>query len=52
MLRLVNCVLVLLCVADDVSVEFVALVFVVYVLLRFSRLSSHADLRCRICGCC
>jgi hypothetical protein len=31
MLRLVSCVLLLLCVAEDDSVELVAFVFVVYV---------------------
>ena len=47
MLLLVSCVLLLLCVAYDDSVELVAFVFVVAV-----RPSSYADLRCFRCGCC
>lgn len=47
MLRLVSCVLVLLCVAEEFSVELVAFVLVVYVLLSRSRPSSNADFLCR-----
>lgn len=47
MLRLVNWVLVLLCVPEEFSVEFVAFVLVVFVRFSLSRPSSNADLRWR-----
>lgn len=47
MLRLVSCVLLVLLVVEEFSVELVALVFVVKVRLRPSRRSSKADFRWR-----